>query len=173
MSPLWLSLSGPELAGGLDLASVILSVYSNPKDELCNDAHLSIQWSEPRASRPAGLPESASGAAGSRLLTFIVKSAMKRRNLELLGLLVGLVIGIVTLFWHDAFSNGMLERKSCWIIYWPIYWPESALVFSLFPFGGCQNMIRIAVIHVLYCVSLGGIIGAVCHFVRDRRHHAH
>ena len=34
------------------------------------ETHLSIQSSEPRASRPAGLPEAASGAAGSRSLTF-------------------------------------------------------------------------------------------------------
>ena len=32
------------------------------------ETHLSIQSSEPRASRPAGLPEAASGAAGSRSL---------------------------------------------------------------------------------------------------------
>jgi hypothetical protein len=38
-----------------------------------------MQWSEPRASRPAGLVKSASGAAGSRSLTFDVRATMKKR----------------------------------------------------------------------------------------------
>lgn len=49
-----------------------------------------MQWSEPRAGRPAGLPKLASGAAGSRSLTFIVamSAEMQRDGRPLLPLLL-------------------------------------------------------------------------------------
>jgi len=68
-----------------------------------------MQWSELRASRPAGLPAAASGAAGSRSLTFIDRPQMTTpaKSRVWIWLLVVLIAGGVVGFAIGSASSGI------------------------------------------------------------------
>jgi len=117
---------------------------------------LSIQSSEPRASRPAGLPESASGAAGSRSLTFIVLRKYEEG--------IYLVLGRTGSAQRPA-SAGHLFHLHIGRVGLPVcLWSASARVW-LADFGG--TAIILVAIHPGWC-GVGACRGFV--FLSDTNH---
>lgn len=77
----------------------------------------------------------------------------------LVGMATGLVVGVATVFLWEAIPRGTFARRIWDGIFYPEYLAVDRMTDWLSPGNPDQGILYWLIVHPVYCVSLGGLIG--------------